>query len=383
MKRKYRFHPEEYEIGETEQFYESMAAKGWLLERRGTWLSRFRKAAPQRRRYRVEVASGSEGSLPEDQVALYQESGWELAAQCGVFAVFSAPECCAVPELYTDAASQAPMLHTLWRRYTVGALAETVAAAALLLAWVAFSRNNPLAEFLYAFFFAPSALLSVLLFFVWSVFSQCAGAVACRRLYRSLRRGIPLSHQKQARHPARAVRRALGGVLCLSLLLTVGQLASTHERPLPQQADGPYLLLEDLGFTGVRGVDFLGNESELETGRSALLSYWHAYEFQEDGSGGIWMYQDCYELPNGSAARLFARVLMARSLLHGGESGFSSCEIPGLDLAYDSPLEHLAVKGNRVILITTGIDHLKGSGSSPSPTLVAIAEKWSGEGAAA
>ena len=42
MKRRYALHPMEFAIGETEQFYSEMAAKGWFLEKRGGWFSRFR-----------------------------------------------------------------------------------------------------------------------------------------------------------------------------------------------------------------------------------------------------------------------------------------------------------------------------------------------------
>ena len=54
MKRCYRFHPGEYAIGENEQFYGRMAQRGWLLDKRGAYLSRFRKGEPQQRKYRIE-----------------------------------------------------------------------------------------------------------------------------------------------------------------------------------------------------------------------------------------------------------------------------------------------------------------------------------------
>ena len=47
MKRCYLPHPGAYALGETERFYAKMAEKGWLLEKRGAYLSRFRKAEPQ------------------------------------------------------------------------------------------------------------------------------------------------------------------------------------------------------------------------------------------------------------------------------------------------------------------------------------------------
>lgn len=38
---KYWIHPGDYAIGENEAFYAAQAAKGWHLEKRGAYLSRF------------------------------------------------------------------------------------------------------------------------------------------------------------------------------------------------------------------------------------------------------------------------------------------------------------------------------------------------------
>ena len=50
MNRIYRLHPREYALGETEVFYARMARKGLLLEKRGAYLSRFRKGTPENRK---------------------------------------------------------------------------------------------------------------------------------------------------------------------------------------------------------------------------------------------------------------------------------------------------------------------------------------------
>lgn len=110
MKRTYRIHPADYAIGDSERLYERMAAKGWVLEKRGITLSRFRREAPQRLRYRIELAQPEflEGAdLPEEQRELYEDCGWHLAAHCGVTYVFCAQEDGdAPPELYTDPRGQ-------------------------------------------------------------------------------------------------------------------------------------------------------------------------------------------------------------------------------------------------------------------------------------
>ena len=60
MEKKYAFHPKDYEIGETEQFYTDMAAKGWRLTKRGAILRRFSPDGNCAMQYRVDTASPKE-----------------------------------------------------------------------------------------------------------------------------------------------------------------------------------------------------------------------------------------------------------------------------------------------------------------------------------
>ena len=124
MKRCYRFHPGEYAIGENEQFYGRMAQRGWLLDKRGAYLSRFRKGEPQQRKYRIELSSphflDDDQSLPEEQIQLYEECGWKLTAENGLVHVFSAPEGSNAPEFYSDPRQQAATFRALKRSYWVG-----------------------------------------------------------------------------------------------------------------------------------------------------------------------------------------------------------------------------------------------------------------------
>ena len=56
MKHTYRIHPENYDVGRMERFYSRMAAKGWRLEKRGPYLSRFRRADPENLMCRIELS---------------------------------------------------------------------------------------------------------------------------------------------------------------------------------------------------------------------------------------------------------------------------------------------------------------------------------------
>lgn len=102
--RRYLIHPGDYAIGENEKCYGDMAAKGWKLRRRGAFLSSFERCEPQQLRYRIELASPAlfddDLTLPEEQRALYEESGWQFVTRCGLVNVFS-PLPAATPRSFT------------------------------------------------------------------------------------------------------------------------------------------------------------------------------------------------------------------------------------------------------------------------------------------
>ena len=111
MKRRYTFHPQDYAVGENEKYYADMAQRGWILEKRGATFSRFRRSEPQKLKYRIELSSPAyfddDQQLPDEQVALYEESGWKYVTSAGLVHIFCAPENSSVPEFYNDPRQQA------------------------------------------------------------------------------------------------------------------------------------------------------------------------------------------------------------------------------------------------------------------------------------
>ena len=120
MNRRYRRHYDDYAIGENEKLYSDMAARGWLLEKRGSYFSRFVRGEPADMRYRIEVSAPrflEETALPEEQVAVYEDCGWEYVTSCGLIHVFASPAGSDAPEFYADPAQQAATLKALRRNY--------------------------------------------------------------------------------------------------------------------------------------------------------------------------------------------------------------------------------------------------------------------------
>ena len=106
MKRvKYKFHPENYELGENEKFYSDMEASGWRLVKRGANLSKFVPVEPSRARYRVEVSAPGfleEANMSEAQLTVFADCGWEHVTDRGLLYIFRAPEGSDAPEFYAS-----------------------------------------------------------------------------------------------------------------------------------------------------------------------------------------------------------------------------------------------------------------------------------------
>ena len=184
MKYKHALHPPDYAAGPNEVFYENMAQKGWILEQRGRFFSKFRQEEPQTLRYRVEYASDSSGLatayLPPEQLQLYRDCGWELVAFHGLVYLFRASEHCAVPELHTDPRTQAETLDAIDRAARRGTV-----ALLLLLVWrVAYRVLR------YSHTLLPLALALILLP-LFAIVLQLVRYTGFRRLHRRLAAGIP------------------------------------------------------------------------------------------------------------------------------------------------------------------------------------------------
>ena len=148
---KYKLHPSEYDLGENEKFYSDMEAKGWRLVKRGNNLSKFIPVEPSRTKYRIEVTSPAfleETELPEGQLAVFEDCGWEHVAGRGFLHIFRAPEGSDAPEFYADPRQQAETLKGIRRYLWCSAALLLLLVAAVVL----FILLNPTSARQYAIF---------------------------------------------------------------------------------------------------------------------------------------------------------------------------------------------------------------------------------------
>ena len=360
MNSTWRFHYGDYAIGENEQLYERMAGKGWELASRGAYLSRFRRAEPRAQRYRIELSSPAmleDQDLPEEQVALYEDCGWKLVTSRGLVHVFTAPEDCDRPELYSDPRQQAGTLKALRRSYWLcWIIAAAMVGLQLLFAWaLAKEPSQLLPEIASSLFLAlirtTFAALSYACFVLLAVFQAIYGGVRTALLHRRLRAGKPLDHCPKRRivHDAVFAVLLIGCIACGAGALV--QLCTIQRCEMPLQADGPYLVLgEDLGIEGERGVLFWqdGEESEVEVSGTPLARMWCAHEDVDS----TWLYQDVYRLRSEALAPALVQALMYDSTFAGGPQDYEPLSVEGLDAAWACGLDGIAVKGKLVCYMT-------------------------------
>lgn len=323
MKYRYRFHPIGYALGENEKFYSDMEAKGWRVVKRGFYLSKFVRSEPAASRYRIEVVPpGFEEdgcTMPPEQRAVYEDCGWEYVLSHRLFHLFRAPAGSEAPEFYTDLAGQIAAIEALGKLNWWGWLPIFVIVFGN--SYFNRYRTSGIKGLLYDWYMSwvekPAAIGLYTLFLLWLLYLTLRQTWYIKYTCRRLRQGIPLDHNPQERHTAH--KAICGAMLALAILCGVlmALQATWHsEQPLPEQADGPYLLIYDLGR------EREPHATPVRRSRTLLAERWEVWDVA-DSEAGDWMRQVVYRLHSPGAARRMAAALRETS---SGYSSFRSDE---------------------------------------------------------
>lgn len=376
MKRRYGLHPNDFDLGRTEQYYADMAAKGWSLVKRGLNFSRFEKSEPQAMRYRVEVVAPTlleDGQLPEEQVAVYADCGWEYVSGSGYIHVFRAPAESPAPEFYLDPAQQAETLQCLCKEHLRAGFVPVLEIVLMSLLFSAISglTTGHLAAQLFQLWVDNGFLvLGLLLALLVPLYDHVRGALSLHRLYRQMKQGAPLNHAPKKRS---LFPRLFSWGLTLLAVVCIGYDFSMHRaQPLPTNApDAPYVLLTEMGVDGTRGRNPVsGKEASLTHQYSFAAESWHTQEFMDYTQ---FSYQDVYLLNPGTQPETLVHALMMNSTFAQDPALFTAVDVPGLDLAWvSSHAECIAVRGNKVAYIIIS----RYSPEELQAVLTDVAAKW-------
>lgn len=357
MKYRYKFHPNQYELGENEQFYSNMEAKGWRLVKRGGSLSKFEPIKPQETTYRIEVSSPEfleQAVLSEGQLAVFQDCGWEYVTDSGFLYIFRAPADTNPPEFYNDPAQQAETLKKLKRSAVWGWMPTLVIWGFYWFMAVTLQGVNKIAAgFQMHFVEIPPLFLMAAVLLLDGVYLSIRNGWRITQTYRKMKKGVPLDHNPPKR---RGVHKAIHGVLlagaALFAVLLAVQLLGTRSEDLPLEPDGPYLLLSGLGINGERKT-FMNHESGVTRSRSLLADFWDVEEYVGPGQyAGCHMYQNVYRLRDEGMRFWLAEVLRKNSTFGDEGENFSVLRTDAVDAAWYNKNELVAVKGPYAACVT-------------------------------
>lgn len=382
MKYKYRLHPGDYELGENEKFYSDMEARGWRLVTRGAHFSKFEPVEPSNARYRIEVFSPGfldQSVLPEEQLAVFEDCGWEYVTDHWVLHIFRAPAGSDAPEFYTDPAQQAETLRHM-KRGAVWGWIPAILMWAVVLALNLSARasmggmSRVAGEYLARFVQIPSLFLCLGFLLLLGMYETVRNACIITRTYRRLKKGVPLDHSPEKRHIVhKCITRTLACLTALCLLLLMAQLIATCSTDLLEETAAPYLLLSDLGWEGER-TSFMDRDSDVTHTRSFLADYWDTREYLKTPGGETpQMYQDVYRLRDEGMAYTLADALMKSATFGDGGRNFVPVESDAVDAAWATRLEVVAVKGPCVAYISYHPGSLE---FDPQLLCQALGEKW-------
>lgn len=208
---------------------------------------------------------------------------------------------------------------------------------------------------------------------LWFFYETVWGTWNISRIYRRLKKGIPLDHAPKGNRTLRKLlNHSVLFVTGLCLVLLAVQFINTRTDDLPRTADGPYLLVSDLGWEGER-TDFMRRNSEVTYTPSLLTDYWDTVEYIRTPEGETaWMYQDVYRLRFPGMAHTLAQALMDTATFR---EEFVPMEVDGLDAAWTTGrFEVVAVKGDMVAYVD-GLGTAAGD-FDPQAVCAALKEAW-------
>ena len=350
-------------VVQQQEYYSAMARRGLLIDKYGTWLTRFSKGTPSNLIYRLDAAHRRNSEPEEAQRQFYESCGWKFVCKADYFHLYCAPE--TAVELHTD---------PQWQTQTLVPVKKSLRSELLwtalevifwcLLAWFNFFvmrgfHDDLTAAETVALFFAQCGFVLPLLLLLLIILKVNHAAIALYGFSRYLRqirsenvRSPSLKRFLILQHSMSAVY--IGVFLALGMTLFCLMPRSV---PLGQEPDGQYLLhLEQLepDVTIFQGRSKLGVESgQTDVINIPIASLQLDNTQLSDGDGNSpWLFQHYLRLSGPLDPSLVTQAMSKYWSL----GTLTPIEVSGLDYALIDDSRHGMVelcvcKGRRILFV--------------------------------
>lgn len=236
------------DIPYNESYFSFLAKKGLHLKSVSSPFACFQKGDPVNMRYRIDVL---EKEPEEEQLEIYQQSGWELVCHQKEYYVFRSLVNNNAPELHTDPAEQAYTLIKIEKQMKLSLFITVLLFFVSILSFYIYIQR----ETLLVLSFIEGRLLQlilILIFIVVHLVESIRKYLTLSKLKNNLSQRIPMNHNVNWRF-----YRAWNFIpfitsftyILLLVAMTFSQESSSY--PLPQVNDGssPSIRLSDLEST--------------------------------------------------------------------------------------------------------------------------------------
>lgn len=214
-----------------ETYLEQMAKKGWMLEKVGRYIAKFRAIEPQELKFYVDVFTEGGPFTPEktkeaeEYRSLCQESGWTFITSQDYLQFFYADAHKNPIPIQTDEEIEQKIVEsTLWRNELLGMIIFSIIAVWVLSRYFPIKHNNLLSfTGIIGTLLFPILCISVIASAVYSLFWML-------KARRSIKRGLPI--QKPTLKNARRRMMAFQGTaLCIGAIFIIAFICDAFFRP--------------------------------------------------------------------------------------------------------------------------------------------------------
>lgn len=360
MKQKYAFHPNNYNISGNEKYYSDMAAKGWFLTKRGAYLSRFQKAAPENISYRIALYNpeiddfGQE--LADKHIFRNKDNGWNYVTGKGFFHIFSSSENSNPSEFYYDPERQISVFKKQRRGIIIIWLLITLQFLHLYFRTTLFGNREISFDYIGLSFIRlaieTTALFSfITIFYLIIIHHLIYVTYATTYHIHKLKNGFSLNSGTKRYHFIFKIIKNIAIVICAaSLILSIDQWAQNEKYDVSSKSDSTYLLLEDLGIRGEHS-NFWDFENKVKIEHSLLTRHSRINESVDIGEESYLLIEEVYEMKSAQLAKAFIPVLKSMDFFDNPNPEYQKVTVEGLDYAAKNGKDYIAVKDNLAYFI--------------------------------
>ncbi|MER1999784.1 MAG: DUF2812 domain-containing protein [Lysinibacillus sp.] len=376
---------EYWQVGELESWYKHMAAKGFHFQKAGRIFTKFKKGAAKQVDYRIELTPKQ--SIPEEQLHMYEDSGWDYVSSYQYFHVFCAPESRQAPEIHSDPVEQAET-YKQFSRVLKRNFYLLILFCLLILPLQIYNLFIDSAPF---YRFVNGDLISqwmVIVFVFVTLFEFCRSFYKIKKIEKRLKEGYAIEHNvsfKRYKSSTAIFTYIIVTIVLLNFAFLTKQITANDRQTLTTQADDlPIVRIEalDPGLEkdshSIDDVDY-GNMIESNWSIFAPIQY----EVRESSISTTLtndgepyapsITNDYYELQSDKLVRPFIESLIERYRYEGSREQYVEYDSHVFDviIVYDESEYYkqlFVAKGHKVLKVTY-------YGSAPLDELITATEQ--------